>query len=63
MSRVVVIFMQALGFADGPADTAQFNFPHGLCVDESENVFICDTYVRILFPVCVNETAAAVIFG
>jgi formylglycine-generating enzyme required for sulfatase activity/sugar lactone lactonase YvrE len=31
------------GFADGPAEQAQFSTPHGLCVDGEGNVFVADS--------------------
>ena len=32
------------GSTDGPALSAKFNSPHGICVDKSGNVFVADRY-------------------
>jgi sugar lactone lactonase YvrE len=32
------------GFQDGTGVTARFNFPSGLAIDTSDNLYVCDTY-------------------
>ena len=34
----------AAGFQDGPVATAKFNYPYGIAVDSSANIYVADTY-------------------
>jgi len=52
------------GFKDGPAiSTAEFNQPHGLCVDASENIYIADTGNGVIRKIDSSGNATTLIIS
>ncbi|MGE0587589.1 MAG: IPT/TIG domain-containing protein [Cyclobacteriaceae bacterium] len=43
-----------LGFANGPALEAKFNFPSGLVFDQTDNLYICDRDINLIRKLDVN---------
>lgn len=37
-----------IGFTNGPATAASFNYPYGVAVDTSGNVYVADTFNQLI---------------
>ncbi len=46
------------GFTDGPASSAKFNSPHGVCVDKWGNVFVTDRYNHRIRKIATSGTVS-----
>ena len=51
------------GDLDGPADTAMFDYPHGIAIDEFNNIIIADTYSSKIRMFCKDTGNVTTIAG
>jgi hypothetical protein len=51
----------ALGYVDGPGNTAEFDYPRGIAIDENCNIYVTEYYshsIRKISPVGFVTTLA-----